>query len=201
MHVSVAGLSCKRSCTPSPRLAASLQTSIPTLSFITTHFLQAYDFGNTTRDQLGLHLWYNDTNSLNATGGPPHIQRLNQVCLAPRRCGAPAAASCRLRLREFMRVKAADMVKSRQLWERVARRAPHAEQGLNMATNAFLKWSLGPQYEAALLGITNMPKPQTRLTLDFSSLLGELALPVPQMPDDPIWLFCMVAGMVHCSGL
>lgn len=50
-----------------------------------------------------------------------------------------------------------------------------------MATNAFLKWSLGPQYETALLGITNMPKPETRLTLDFSSLLGEA--PAMQLPD------------------
>lgn len=51
-------------------------------------------------------------------------------------------------------------------------------QGLNMATNAFLQWALGPQYEATLLGITNMPKPETRLTLDFSSLLG----PLPPTP-------------------
>ena len=32
-------------------------------------------------------------------------------------------------------------------------------QGLNMATNAFLSWSLGPQYNFTLLGLTEMPKP------------------------------------------
>jgi len=98
---------------------AKCNTSNP---FAENAYVHAYDFGNTTRGQLGLVLWYNDTNALNATGGPPNIQRLNQ--------------------------------------------------GLNMATNAFLQWALGPQYEATLLGITNMPKPETRLTLDFSSLLG-----------------------------
>lgn len=45
-------------------------------------------------------------------------------------------------------------------------------QGLNMASNAFLRWSLGPQFEARLLGITEMPTAKSRLTLDFSSLLG-----------------------------
>ena len=28
-----------------------------------------------------------------------------------------------------------------------------------MATNAFLSWSLGPQYNFTLLGLTEMPKP------------------------------------------
>ncbi len=45
-------------------------------------------------------------------------------------------------------------------------------QGLNMAVNAFLKYSLGENFSAPLLGISEMPKPETRLTLDFSSLLG-----------------------------
>jgi len=30
-----------------------------------------------------------------------------------------------------------------------------------MATNAFLSWSLGPQYNFTLLGLTEMPKPGT----------------------------------------
>ena len=34
-------------------------------------------------------------------------------------------------------------------------------QGLNMATNAFLSWSLGKQYNVTLLGLSEMPKPGT----------------------------------------
>lgn len=43
-----------------------------------------------------------------------------------------------------------------------------------MATNAFLKWALGSSYSATLDGIMEMPKPGSKLTLDFSSLLGPL---------------------------
>ncbi len=46
-------------------------------------------------------------------------------------------------------------------------------QGLNMAVNAYLKYALGSSYSAPLLGVSEMPKPGTKLTLDFASLLGE----------------------------
>jgi hypothetical protein len=98
---------------------AACNSSAP---FAMNAYMHAYDFGNTTADQFSLVMWYNDTNQLNATNGPPSVQRLNQ--------------------------------------------------GLNMAVNAFLKFSLGDAFAAPLLGISEMPKPATRLTLDFSSLLG-----------------------------
>ena len=47
-------------------------------------------------------------------------------------------------------------------------------QGLNLATNAFLRWSLGSEYSAKLLAIMEMPKQETHLSLDFSSLLGPI---------------------------
>jgi hypothetical protein len=47
-------------------------------------------------------------------------------------------------------------------------------QGLNMAVNAFVKWSLGSSFDVTLLGVTEMPKPGTKLSLDFASLLGAL---------------------------
>lgn len=47
-------------------------------------------------------------------------------------------------------------------------------QGVNLATNAFLRWSLGPQYSAKLLALMEMPKQETHLSLDFSSLLGPI---------------------------
>ena len=49
-----------------------------------------------------------------------------------------------------------------------------ALQGINLAANAFLRWSLGPQYSAKLLAIMEMPKQETHLSLDFSSLLGPI---------------------------
>ena len=47
-------------------------------------------------------------------------------------------------------------------------------QAFNLATNAFLRWSLGSQYSAKLLAIMEMPKQETHLSLDFSSLLGPI---------------------------
>ena len=47
-------------------------------------------------------------------------------------------------------------------------------QGVNLATNAFLRWSLGSGYSAKLLAIMEMPKQETHLSLDFSSLLGPI---------------------------
>lgn len=47
-------------------------------------------------------------------------------------------------------------------------------QGLNLATNAFLRWSLGSEYSAKLLATMEMPKQETHLSLDFSSLLGPI---------------------------
>lgn len=49
-------------------------------------------------------------------------------------------------------------------------------QGLNRATNAFLKWALGgdARYQAWLSGVMEMPKGGSRLSLDFGSLLGPL---------------------------
>lgn len=47
-------------------------------------------------------------------------------------------------------------------------------QGLNLAANAFLRWSLGPEYSAKLLALMEMPKQETHLSLDFSSLLGPI---------------------------
>ncbi|KAL0046688.1 hypothetical protein WJX82_007270 [Trebouxia sp. C0006] len=52
--------------------------------------------------------------------------------------------------------------------------AVRVNQGLNLATNAFLRWSLGSQYSAKLLAIMEMPKQETHLSLDFSSLLGPI---------------------------
>lgn len=45
---------------------------------------------------------------------------------------------------------------------------------MNLALNAWLAASLGPQYTAVLTGIASTPKPATGLSLDFSSLLGPL---------------------------
>jgi hypothetical protein len=48
-------------------------------------------------------------------------------------------------------------------------------QGINRATNAFLRWSLGSDaYQAWLVGLQEMPKVGSRLSIDFSSLLGPL---------------------------
>ena len=47
-------------------------------------------------------------------------------------------------------------------------------QGLNLAVNAFLGWALGGNTTATLLGVMEMAKPGSKLTLDFSSLLGAL---------------------------
>lgn len=43
-----------------------------------------------------------------------------------------------------------------------------------MATNAFLRWALGANVTATLTAVMEMPKPGSKLTLDFSSLLGPL---------------------------
>ncbi|EFN50493.1 hypothetical protein CHLNCDRAFT_141395, partial [Chlorella variabilis] len=52
---------------------------------------------------------------------------------------------------------------------------PTILRGINRAVNAFLKWSLGSDgYQAWLLGVQEMPKGGSRLSLDFSSLLGPL---------------------------
>ncbi|KAL6775733.1 ABCA3A [Auxenochlorella protothecoides x Auxenochlorella symbiontica] len=47
-------------------------------------------------------------------------------------------------------------------------------QGINLATNAFLQAALGPDYQAQLLGLMEMPKGATILSLNFSALLGPL---------------------------
>eukprot|EP00887_Chlorella_sp_A99_P001140 scaffold14.g1140.t1 len=47
-------------------------------------------------------------------------------------------------------------------------------QPLNLAANAFLRHVKGPAYSATLVGVKGMPKGATRLSLDFSSLLGPL---------------------------
>jgi hypothetical protein len=52
--------------------------------------------------------------------------------------------------------------------------AAQSPQGLNMAVTAFVKWSLGSTFEVSLLGVSEMPKPETKLSLDFASLLGRL---------------------------
>jgi hypothetical protein len=53
---------------------------------------------------------------------------------------------------------------------------------INAATNAFLRWALGPFVAtettapslARLVGLMEMPKPETKLTLDIASLVGVL---------------------------
>jgi hypothetical protein len=47
-----------------------------------------------------------------------------------------------------------------------------------MAVNAFVKWSLGANFNVALLGVSEMPKPGTKLSLDFASLLGAQLRPL-----------------------
>ena len=42
------------------------------------------------------------------------------------------------------------------------------------AANAFLKQQVGPGYSARLVGVKDMPRVASRLSLDFSSLLGPL---------------------------
>ena len=42
------------------------------------------------------------------------------------------------------------------------------------AANAFLKRQLGPAHSARLVGVKDMPRGSSRLSLDFSSLLGPL---------------------------
>ena len=42
------------------------------------------------------------------------------------------------------------------------------------AANAFLKQQAGPGYSARLVGVKDMPRVASRLSLDFSSLLGPL---------------------------
>jgi hypothetical protein len=45
---------------------------------------------------------------------------------------------------------------------------------VNLAANAYLKDRLGAGYGARLVGVKDMPKGASRLSLDFSSLLGPL---------------------------
>lgn len=47
-------------------------------------------------------------------------------------------------------------------------------QPVNMAANAYIKKTLGTNVSARLSGVRDMPKGATRLSLDFSSLLGPL---------------------------
>lgn len=47
-------------------------------------------------------------------------------------------------------------------------------QAVNLAANAYLKRKLGPAASARLVGVKDMPKGASRLSLDFSSLLGPL---------------------------
>ena len=47
-------------------------------------------------------------------------------------------------------------------------------QAINMATNAYLAWGLGPNFTIPLGGIMSTPKPGSALVLDFASLLGPL---------------------------
>lgn len=47
-------------------------------------------------------------------------------------------------------------------------------QPVNLAANAYLKQIAGPAASARLAGVRDMPKGATRLSLDFSSLLGPL---------------------------
>ena len=50
----------------------------------------------------------------------------------------------------------------------------HCLQAINMATNAYLAWGLGPNFTIPLGGIMSTPKPGSALVLDFASLLGPL---------------------------
>lgn len=52
--------------------------------------------------------------------------------------------------------------------------APHARLPPACAANAFLKRALGADVSARLVGVKDMPKGASRLSLDFSSLLGPL---------------------------
>ena len=47
-------------------------------------------------------------------------------------------------------------------------------QPVNLAANAYLRRAAGPGASARLAGVRDMPKVATRLSLDFSSLLGPL---------------------------
>ena len=47
---------------------------------------------------------------------------------------------------------------------------------LMQAANAYLKQRLGPGYGARLVGVKDMPRAASHLSLDFSSLLGPLFL-------------------------
>ena len=49
-----------------------------------------------------------------------------------------------------------------------------ATPGCTAAANAFVKRQLGPAYSARLVGVKDMPRAATHLSLDFSSLLGPL---------------------------
>ena len=54
--------------------------------------MYAFDFGNTTISRFSLSVWYNNTNDLNTTQGPPLAQRINQV--TPWRCSGTSRGSC-----------------------------------------------------------------------------------------------------------
>ncbi|GAB4824041.1 hypothetical protein N2152v2_011087 [Parachlorella kessleri] len=47
-------------------------------------------------------------------------------------------------------------------------------QGLNKAANAYIQWALGSNLTATLIGISDFPRVATKLTIDFSTLLGPL---------------------------
>lgn len=47
-------------------------------------------------------------------------------------------------------------------------------RALNMASQAYLRWKMGPTQELPLLFVKEMPKPSTELRLDFTSLIGPL---------------------------
>jgi hypothetical protein len=145
----------------------------------------AYDFSNTNPDILDVSIWYNDTYANGTEGAPSYLVRvsrsLNMVSLflhlANTERGFWVSGSCVLAL-EFL----SECV----IW-------------CFQASQAFLRYKMGVATELPLLFVKEMPKEDSRLRLDFASLLGPLfymwilGFMFPVSTYIVVWIFSLVS--------
>ncbi|KAL7139201.1 hypothetical protein ABFS83_09G034600 [Erythranthe nasuta] len=70
-------------------------------------------------------------------------------------------------------------------------------RSINLASNAYLQFLLGPTSEILFEFVKEMPKPETKLRLDFSSLLGPLFFTWVIMQLFPVALLSLVYEKKH----
>ena len=139
----------------------------------TNAYVYAYDFGNTTMSRFDLSLWYNNTNDLNTTQGPPDAQRVNQA--SPPCCAVTVRA-------KFVDHSTTSILFAYKCGSRLANSSATRLfrtqlQGINMATNAYVQWALGTAYSVRLLGLMEMPKQGMTLPVVFASACSSLRQP------------------------